>query len=122
MYKSKGYRKLQRTSAQRKALLRGLTTDLIVKGKLETTVAKAKEVRRTTEKMITLGKRQDIHARRQAASYLNKVEATPKQDAVQFLFDDVAPKYQDRKGGYTRIIKTGTRRGDSAEMAIIELV
>jgi large subunit ribosomal protein L17 len=122
MYKSKGYRKLGRDSAHRKALLRNLTTDLLVKGKIETTVHKAKEVRRTTEKMITLGKRGDIHARRQAAAYLMKVDANETQDAVQHLFENVAPKYTDRPGGYTRIIKIGTRKGDNAEMAIIELV
>ena len=111
-----GYRKLGRPSDQRKAMLRNLTTSLLEHGKIETTVDRAKEVRRTTEKMITLGKRGDLHARRQALSYITK------EDVVTRLFEDVAPKYKDRQGGYTRIYRIGPRRGDAAELAVIELV
>ncbi|MDR0920775.1 MAG: 50S ribosomal protein L17 [Lactobacillales bacterium] len=125
-----GYRKLGRTSSQRKAMLRDLTTDLIINERIVTTEARAKEVRRTVEKMITLGKRGDLHARRQAAAYVRNEVATVKEDgekvvvesALQKLFNDVAPRYADRNGGYTRILKTEPRRGDSAPMAIIELV
>ncbi len=126
MYKSKGYRKLGRTSDHRKALLRNLTTDVIVKGEIITTEEKAKEVRRTVERMITLGKKGDNNAKRRAASYVRNVriiENDPKsKTAVGYLFEDVAPKYADRNGGYTRITKVGTRRGDNAKMAKIELV
>ncbi len=121
MYKQKGYRKLGRTSAHRKALLRNQTTDLIVNGEIVTTLEKAKELRKVAEKTITLGKKGDLAARRRAAAYLQNVTANDKT-AVQVLFDDVAPKYADRNGGYTRIIKLGTRRGDNAELAKIELV
>jgi large subunit ribosomal protein L17 len=129
------YRKLGRTSSQRKALLRGLTTDLLISERIETTEAKAKELRSTVEKMITLGKRGDLHARRQAASYLIKEVASvvevetedgkTKEKNVyvlQKLFDDIAPRYTERQGGYTRILKVGPRRGDAAPMVIIELV
>ena len=121
MYKSKGYRKLGRTSSQRKALLRNQTTDLLKNEEIITTVEKAKELRRMTEKMITLGKRGDLSSRRRAASYLRNV-SVEDQTILQKLFDDIAPRYADRNGGYTRIIKLGTRRGDNAEMAKIELV
>lgn len=125
------YRKLGRTSSQRKALLRDLTTDLLINERIVTTEARAKEVRSTAEKMITLGKRGDLHARRQAAAYVrNEIASVEKQDdnsvvvksALQKLFSDLAPKYADRKGGYTRILKTAPRRGDGAPMVIIELV
>lgn len=118
------YRKLGRTSAQRKALLRDLATDLIINERIETTEARAKELRSVVEKMITLGKRGDLHARRQAAAFIrNEVANTETgQDAVQKLFADIAPRYQDRQGGYTRIMKIGPRRGDGAPMVIIELV
>ena len=118
------YRKLGRTSAQRKAMLRDLTTDLIINERIETTEARAKELRSVVEKMITLGKRGDLHARRQAAEYIrNEVaDAEKNQDALQKLFSDVAPRYEERQGGYTRIMKLGPRRGDGAPMAIIELV
>lgn len=115
-------RKLGRTTDQRKALLRGLATDLIIHERLETTEAKAKELKSVVEKMITLGKRGDLHARRQAAAYLYKAEANENEDAVQKLFNDIAARYEDRQGGYTRVLKLGPRRGDGAEMAIIELV
>ena len=111
-----GYRKLGRPSDQRRALLRNLTTALLEHGKIETTVTRAKEVKRIEDKMVTLGKRGDLHARRQAISYITQ-EAVVKQ-----LFDEIAPKYTERNGGYTRIYRVGPRRGDGAEMAIIELV
>lgn len=125
------YRKLGRTSSQRKALLRDLTTDLLINERIVTTEVRAKEVRSTAEKMITLGKRGDLHARRQAAAYVrNEIASVEEQDdnsvvvksALQKLFSDLAPKYADRNGGYTRILKTAPRRGDGAPMVIIELV
>ena len=115
-------RKLGRSTDQRLALLRNLTTDLIIHERLETTVSKAKELRSTADKMITLGKRGDLHARRQAASFLYNQAAREDDNVIQKLFDDVAKRYEDRQGGYTRILKLGTRQGDGAEMAIIELV
>ncbi|MFD1673063.1 50S ribosomal protein L17 [Agrilactobacillus yilanensis] len=125
-----GYRKLGRASAQRKAMLRDLTTDLIINERIVTTETRAKEIRKTVEKMITLGKRGDLHARRQAAAYLRdeiadireEDESVVIQSALQKLFSDVAPRYADRQGGYTRIMKTQPRRGDGAPMAIIEFV
>ncbi|WP_042353686.1 50S ribosomal protein L17 [Bacillus rubiinfantis] len=118
------YRKLGRTSAQRKAMLRDLTTDLIINERIETTETRAKELRSTVEKMITLGKRGDLHARRQAAAYVRNEVANAEngQNALQKLFSDIAPRYQERQGGYTRIMKLGPRRGDGAPMVIIELV
>ncbi len=109
-------RKLGRPTDQRIAMLRNLTTSLLENEKIETTVTRAKEVRSTAEKMITLGKTNTLHSRRQALSYITK------EDVVKKLFDEIAPKYADRNGGYTRIIKIGPRRGDAAEMCIIELV
>lgn len=125
-----GYRKLGRTSSQRKAMLRDLTSDLIINERIVTTEARAKEVRKTTEKMITLGKKGDLHARRQAAEYVRNEVASVKeegedivvQSVLQKLFSDVAPRYAERQGGYTRIMKTQPRRGDAAPMVIIELV
>lgn len=111
-----GYRKLGRTSAQRKAMLRNLTTALLEQGRIQTTLTRAKEVRRMAEKMVTLGKRGDLHARRQALAYITS------EDVVTQLFEEIAPKYADRNGGYTRIYKMGPRRGDVAEVAIIEMV
>jgi len=111
-----GTRKLGRTSAHRKAMLRAMVTYLLENGKIETTLSRAKEVRSMAEKMITLGKKDTLHSRRQVLAFVTKEDVTKK------LFDEVAPKYEDRNGGYTRIIKIGTRRGDAAEMAIIELV
>lgn len=124
------YRKLGRPSAQRKAMLRDLTTDLLINEHIVTTETRAKEVRKTTEKMITLAKRGDLHTRRLAARYLRQEvaniseedDAVVVQSALQKLFSDIAPRYQDRQGGYTRILKTEPRRGDAAPMAIIELV
>lgn len=122
MYKSKGYRKLGRTSSQRKALLRNLTTDLFKNEELITTEAKAKELRKVAEKMITLGKKGTLAARRRAESYIIKNVMIGEQTVAKKLFDEIAPKYADRNGGYTRIIKLGTRRGDNAELVKIELV
>lgn len=124
------YRKLGRTSSQRKAMLRDLTTDLIINERIVTTEARAKEIRSTTEKMITLGKRGDLHARRQAASFVRNEVAGVREDneeivrdsALQKLFNDIAPRYAERQGGYTRILKTEPRRGDNAPMVVIELV
>ena len=115
-------RKLGRTSAQRKAMSRNLATEIIMYGKIETTETRAKEVRSVVEELITLGKRGDLHARRQAAAVCQVVvnEKTGK-DAVQTLFDDVAPKYKDVNGGYTRMYKLGNRRGDNAPMVLITL-
>ncbi|MBS5115887.1 MAG: 50S ribosomal protein L17 [Erysipelotrichaceae bacterium] len=115
-------RKLGRTSDQRKAMLRNLATDVIINGKIETTVTRAKEVRSIVDELITLGKRGDLHARRQAAAILfNVKDETISKNAVQKLFDDIAPKYADVNGGYTRILKTYNRKGDNAPMAIITL-
>ena len=111
-----GTRKLGRTSDQRKAMLRQLTTDLLEHGKLETTVYRAKEVQPVVEKMITLGKKGDLAAYRRALAFITK------EDVANKLFKEVAPKYADRNGGYTRVTRLGTRRGDAAEVAVIELV
>ena len=111
-----GTRKLGRTSDHRQAMLRAMVTFLLENGRIETTVTRAKEVRAMAERMITTAKTNDLHSKRQVLAYVTK------EDVVKKLFDDVAPKYADRNGGYTRIIKTGPRRGDAAEMAIIELV
>jgi large subunit ribosomal protein L17 len=140
-------RKLGRTSNKRRAMLRALVTDLIIYGRIETTEMRAKEVKRIADKMVTLGKKNNLAARRQAASFLlNKVAKTEEkevnvnvreegkitstttktmnidQTAVQKLFEEVAPKYADRNGGYTRVIKMAPRRGDNAPMAIIEFI
>ncbi|MBU9710778.1 50S ribosomal protein L17 [Evansella tamaricis] len=119
-----GYRKLGRDSSARKALFRDLATDLIINERIETTVPKAKELRSIVDQMITLGKRGDLHARRQAAAFIRNELADQETgvNAVQKLFDDIAPRYEERQGGYTRVLKLGPRRGDGAEMAIIELV
>ena len=109
-------RKLGRTTDHRMAMLRAMVTFLLENGKIETTVTRAKEVRPIAEKMVTLGKKGTLAARRQVMAFVTK------EDVVVKLFDEIAPSYQERNGGYTRIIKTGPRRGDAAEMAIIELV
>lgn len=109
-------RKLGRTSDHRKALLRNQVTSLFRSGRIETTFAKAKETQRMAEKMITLAKRGDLHARRQVLAYVYD------EDIVTKLFDEIAPNYAERNGGYTRVLKLGPRRGDAAEMAILELV
>ena len=112
----KGHRKLGRPTAHRKAMLRNQTTDLLREGRITTTLTRAKETRRMAEKMITLGKRGDLHARRQVLAYVFD------EDVVSKLFDEIAPKYADRNGGYTRILKLGPRQGDNAEVVFLELV
>ena len=111
-----GTRKLGRTSDHRKAMLRAMVTLLLENGRIETTVTRAKEVRSMAEKMITTAKTNDLHSKRQVLAYVTK------EDVVKKLFDEIAPKYADVNGGYTRIVKIGPRRGDAAEMAVIELV
>ncbi|MFP4456049.1 MAG: 50S ribosomal protein L17 [Clostridia bacterium] len=111
-----GYRKLGRRADHRRAMLRNLTTDFLRHERIETTETRAKELRKIAEKMITLGKRGDLHARRQAGSYLFDEEVVKK------LFEEIAPRYNDVNGGYTRIIKGNQRRGDATPIAIIELV
>lgn len=111
-----GTRKLGRDTAHRTAMLRAMVTFLLENGKIETTLARAKEVRSLTEKMITLAKENNLHNKRMALAFITK------EDVVKKLFDEIAPKYADRNGGYTRISKLGPRRGDAAEMAIIELI
>ena len=117
-------RKLGRTADHRKAMLRNMATSLILNGKIETTEMKAKELRSVVDELITLAKRGDLQARRQAAAYVRNVVADEKtgETVLKKLFDEIGPKYADRNGGYTRVLKTGFRRGDSAPMAIIELV
>jgi len=109
-------RKFGRRSGPRRAMLRNLVTSMILAEKIVTTEAKAKQIRGITEKMVTLGKRNDLHARRQALAYLLD------ENAVTKLFEQIAPRYEDRQGGYTRILRLGPRRGDAAPMAILELV
>ena len=114
--------KLGRDSSARKALLRDLVTDLIINEKIVTTEAKAKELKSLMDKMITLAKDGSLSARRKAAQTVRPEMVKEGQDALQKLFSEIGPRYQDRNGGYTRIIKTVPRRGDAAPMAIIELV
>ena len=116
------YSRLRRNSAQRKALLRDLVTDLILNGRIETTVSKAKELKRLADKMVTLGKKGDLAARRQAAKLIRFEKDDEGNYAIQKLFSEIAPKFANRNGGYTRVIKTGFRRGDAAPLAIIEWV
>ncbi len=111
-----GTRKLGRPTDHRKAMLRAMVTYLLENGQIETTVTRAKEVRSMAEKMITIAKTNDLQAKRQVMAYVTK------EDVAKKLFDEISPKYAERNGGYTRIIKTGPRRGDAAEMAIIQLV
>ena len=109
-------RKLGRPTDQRRAMLRNLTTSLLENGRIQTTFMRAKEVQKIADKMVTLGKTNTLHTKRQALSYITK------RDVVSKLFNDIAPKYAERNGGYTRVIKMGPRRGDAAEMAVLELV
>lgn len=111
-----GTRKLGRATSHRTAMLRAMVTFLIENGKIETTVTRAKEVRSLAEKMITIAKENTLHNKRMVLSFITK------EDVAHKLFQEVAPKYADRNGGYTRITKLGPRRGDAAEMAIIELI
>ena len=117
-----GYSKLNRRSDQRKAMLRDLVTQLIVHERIETTYKKAKELKRLADKMVTLGKKNTLASRRQAAKTVRFISANDDKNALQKLFDVIAPRFQERAGGYTRIYKLGPRRGDSTEMAIIEFV
>jgi large subunit ribosomal protein L17 len=116
MNHNKSYRKLGRRADHRKAMLMNLTISLLREERIETTVTRAKELRKFAERMITIGKKGDLAARRRAFAFLRDDEVVAK------LFSDLAPKYAERNGGYTRIMRTSVRRGDSAEMAIIELV
>ncbi len=109
-------RKLGRPTDHRQAMLRNLVTSLLKNERIETTVTRAKEAKRMTDKMITLAKRGDLHARRQVLSYVYE------EDIVTKLFDEIAPRYEERNGGYTRVLRVGPRRGDGAEIAILELV
>ena len=111
-----GTRKLGKTSAQRMAMLRQQVTDFLDKGRMETTVTRTKEIAPLAEKMITLGKAKDLAAYRQALSFITR------EDVAKKVFDELAPKYAERNGGYTRITRIGTRRGDAAEVAVIELI
>ena len=111
-----GTRKLGKTTDQRMAMLRQQVTDLLDKGRMETTVTRAKEIGPAAEKMITLGKDKSLANYRQALSFITREDVTKK------LFDEIGPKYAERTGGYTRIVRVGSRRGDAAEMAVIELV
>ena len=111
-----GTRKLGKTTAQRMAMLRQQVTDLLDKGRMETTITRAKEIAPMAEKMITLGKAKDLNAYRQALSFITR------EDVAKKVFYELAPKYADRNGGYTRITRIGVRRGDAAEVAVIELV
>ena len=111
-----GTRKLGKATDARMAMLRQQVTDLLDLGRMETTVTRAKEVRSMAEKMVTLGKQDDLHAKRQVFSYITK------EDVAKKVIDEIGPKYADRNGGYTRVTRIGVRRGDAAEMAIIELV
>ena len=116
------YSRLRRSSDARKAVLRDLVTDLILNGQIETTVAKARELKRLADKMVTLGKTNTLHSRRQAAAFIRFEKDEEGKYALQKLFEEIAPKFANRNGGYTRVIKTGFRRGDAAPMAIIAFV
>ena len=111
-----GTRKLGKTTDQRMAMLRQQVTDFLDNGRMETTVTRAKEIAPLAEKMITLGKKKDLVSYRQALSFITR------EDVAKKVFDEIAPKYAERNGGYTRITRTGVRRGDAAETAMIELV
>ena len=111
-----GTRKLGRTTDHRRAMLRAMVTYLLENGQIETTVTRAKEVRAVAEKMITIGKNSDLHSKRQVFAYVTK------EDVAKKVFDEISPKYADRNGGYTRIVKIGPRRGDAAEMCVIEII
>ncbi|BBH24025.1 50S ribosomal protein L17 [Paenibacillus baekrokdamisoli] len=117
------YSKLSRDASSRKALFRDLVTDLFLYERIQTTEAKAKELRPIAEKLITLAKRGDLHARRQVAAFVRRESLVAgEQDAIQKLFSDLATRYSERPGGYTRILKLGPRRGDAAPMVYLELV
>ena len=111
-----GTRKLGKDTSARMAMLRQQVTDFLDKGRMETTISRAKEIAPLAEKMITLGKAKDLNAYRQALAFITR------EDVAKKLFDEIAPKYAERSGGYTRISRLGARRGDAAELAVIELV
>ena len=111
-----GYKKLGRNSAHRRSMLRNLVTDLLREGRITTTLDRAKDAGREAEKMITLAKRGELHARRQVLAYIFD------EDVVTKLFDEIAPEYAERNGGYTRVLKLGPRQGDNAEVVYLELV
>lgn len=117
------YQKLGRDTSARKALFRDMVTDLFLYERIQTTEAKAKEVRSIAEKLITLAKRGDLHARRQAAAFVRRERLEGSEnDAIQKLFSELATRYSERPGGYTRILKLGPRRGDAAPLVYLELV
>lgn len=121
------FRKLGTSTSHRRALLRNLATSLVLNNRIETTLPKAKELKRVADKLVTLGKRGDLHARRQAMSYLFEVKKNEtgnvgKREAVHKLFEELAPRFSERAGGYTRVLRTRVRQGDNAQMAIIEFV
>ncbi len=118
---SRGYTKLSRNSSNRKALIRDLATQLIMHERIETSVVKAKEIRRTVEKLITLAKKGDLNSARIAEKTVRDLKLND-QFAMQKLFTELGPRFKERNGGYTRIYKIGPRRGDSCPMAVIELV
>ena len=117
-----GYSRLARNSAQRKALLRDLITDLILNGSIQTTITKANELKRLADKMVTLGKKNTLASRRQAAKLVRPETDANGVYALNKLFDEIAPRFAERNGGYTRVIKLGVRRGDAAELAVIQFV
>ena len=117
-----GYSRLARNSAARKALLRDLITDLILNGSIKTTVTKANELKRLADKMVTLGKKYTLASRRQAAILVRPETDANGVYALNKLFDEIAPRFAERNGGYTRVIKLGVRRGDAAELAVIQFV
>lgn len=112
----------RRNSEWRNHVERSLVTDCLINGKVETTLARAKQLRRKVDKMITKAKKNTLASRRQVASYLRNVKVSENKDAVQYVFEVLGPRYKERNGGYTRIIKKGFRQGDGAEMAILQLV
>lgn len=112
----KGYNKLGMESSHRRSVLRNLATSLVIHEEIKTTVAKAKELRKIFDRLVTLGKRGDLHARRQVASFVFNDDATKK------LFEDISSRMKDRQGGYTRILKIGPRKGDAADLARIQIV
>jgi len=127
MRHQKAFRKLGRTPSHRKALFRNLATSLVLHDRIETTLPKAKELKRVADKLVTLGKKNSLHARRQALGYLFEVKkhdpkSKTKDTAVHKLFTEIAPRFADRNGGYTRVLRTRVREGDKAQMAIIEFV
>ena len=123
----KTYRKLGRNTSHRRAMMRNLATSLVLHNRIETTLPRAKELKRVADSLVTLGKKNTLHARRQAMSYLFEINkhvpgSTDKRSAVHKLFEEIAPRYSERSGGYTRVVRTRRRDGDNAQLAIIEFV